>query len=198
MLTLILGGARSGKSDLATRLATASGRDVVFVATMDPRDDETAMRVERHRAERPAAWRTVEEQHDVVAALGAHARSGTFVVVDCMTLWVSNLLIARLGEAEGATAEATDAAVEEAVDAARGLAAWAAAFDGEVAVVSNEVGSGVVPAYQLGRAFRDALGGANRAVAGRADRVYRVVAGLALELRSLGARDVASFGDGRR
>lgn len=198
MLTLILGGARSGKSDLAERLALASGRDVVIIATMDPRDDEMRLRVEQHRAGRPATWRTVEEQHDVVGAIEAHASRGDFVIVDCMTLWISNLLIGRLGDGDAASPEATAAVVEHAVDQARALAGRAAAFDGDVVVVSNEVGGGVVPAYQLGRAFRDALGGANRAVAERADRVYWVVAGLALELRSLGARELDAFGSGPR
>lgn len=196
MLTLILGGARSGKSDLAERLALASGRDVVFVATMDPRDDELRLRVEQHRAIRPAPWRTIEEQTDVVAALEEHARPGSFVIVDCVTLWVSNLLVAQLGDATAASAEATSAAVGEAISAARALGDWAATFDGEVAVVSNDAGAGVVPAYPLGRAFRDALGGANRAVAERAGQVYWVVAGLALELRSLGAGDLSAFGGG--
>lgn len=198
MLTLILGGARSGKSDLAERLALASGRRVVVIATMYPGDDEMRLRVEQHRAGRPATWRTVEEQHDVVGAIEAHAAASDFVIVDCVTLWVSNLLLGRLGDGGDVPPEATAAAVDEAVDAARALADRAAAFDGDVVVVSNEVGGGVVPAYPLGRAFRDALGGANRVVAERAERVYWVVAGLALELKSLGARDLAAFGgDGR-
>ncbi len=113
-------------------------------------------------------------------------------------MWISNLLLARLGDGAETPAEATAAAVEQAIDAARALAACAASFDGEVAVVSNEVGAGVVPAYPLGRAFRDALGGANRAIAERADRVYWVIAGLALELKSLGARGLTAFGDGHR
>ncbi len=195
MLTLILGGARSGKSDLALRLAAASGRDVLFVVTMEPGDDELRLRVEQHRAERPAAWRTVEAPRDVASALATHARPGDFVVVDCMTLWVSNLLLDRLGDGAGASAESTADAIGEAAALARDLAGWSAAFDGDVAVVSNEVGMGVVPAYPLGRAFRDALGAANAAAAARADRVYLVAAGLALELKSLGAQPLDAFGE---
>ena len=198
MLTLILGGARSGKSDLAERLATASGSSVVVIATMDPRDDEMRARVDQHRARRHDSWRTVEEQHDVVAVLDTHAASGDFVIVDCITLWVSNLLIARLGDAGAASVEATAAAIEHAADEAHTLAGRAAAFDGDVVIVSNDVGSGVVPAYPLGRAFRDALGAANRAVAEQAGCVYWVVAGLALELKSLGARELESFGGRER
>lgn len=185
MFTLILGGARSGKSGLALRLAAASGRDVLFVATMEAGDEETRARIEAHRAERPALWRTVEAPIEVVAALRAHARRGGFVIVDCVTLWVSNMLIAAGGEADG-----LDAAVA-------GFIAWAAAYDGEIAVVSNEVGMGVVPAYPLGRAFRDALGSANQAIAARADRVHYLVAGLALELKSSGAAPPDAFGEAR-
>ncbi|HXH83638.1 MAG TPA: bifunctional adenosylcobinamide kinase/adenosylcobinamide-phosphate guanylyltransferase, partial [Candidatus Tectomicrobia bacterium] len=89
MLTLIIGGARSGKSELALRLAHASGRDVLFVATMEPGDDELRERVARHRSERPAAWRTLEEPRDLVAVLEREARPGDVVVIDCITLWVS-------------------------------------------------------------------------------------------------------------
>ncbi len=198
MLTLILGGARSGKSDLAERLAIASGRSVLFLATMDPRDDDLRLRVERHRAGRPAAWRTIEEQYNVPAALESQARPGDFVIVDCMTMWISNLLLARLGDSgEPPAAEVADA-IEDACGQARALAAWAAAFDGDVAVVSNEVGTGVVPAYPLGRAFRDALGIANRACAEPADRVYGLIAGLALDVKSLGARPIDAFADRRQ
>jgi adenosylcobinamide kinase/adenosylcobinamide-phosphate guanylyltransferase len=197
MFTLILGGARSGKSDLAERLALASSRTVLFLATMEPRDDELRARVELHRAARPAAWRTVEEQRDLLAALEAHARPGDFVIIDCLTMWISNLLLARLGEADDTPAAEVAEAIELACASARTLGAWAAAFDGDVAAVSNEVGAGVVPAYPLGRAFRDALGGANRILAERADRVYWLAAGLALELKSLGARPIETFTAGR-
>ncbi len=195
MLTLILGGARSGKSDLAQRLAAASRRDVLVVATMEPRDDELRLRVYQHQAARPAGWRTIEEPHDVVAALEEHARPGGFVIVDCMTMWVSNLLIARLGDGDEVAAEDAAAATEQVVGRARALAKWAAAYDGDVAVVTNEVGLGVVPAYALGRAFRDALGGANADLARAAGHVYYLVAGLALELKSLGAQPLDAFGE---
>ena len=198
MLTLILGGARSGKSDLAERLAHASGRNVLFLATMDPRDDDLRLRVERHRAGRPSAWRTVEEQHDVLTTLESQARSGDFIIVDCMTMWISNLMLTRLGDDDNVPAADVAGAIDEASERARSLAEWAAAFDGHVAVVSNEVGAGVVPAYPLGRAFRDALGAANRVCAEHADRVYWLTAGLALELKSLGARPLDPIAEDRR
>jgi adenosylcobinamide kinase/adenosylcobinamide-phosphate guanylyltransferase len=193
MLTLILGGARSGKSDLAERLAAASGRDVLFVATMERGDAEVGARIDTHRAARPAAWRTVEEPLDVLATLREHARPGGFVLLDCMTLWVSNMLIARLGDAEDARPAAVRDAIDATADEARRFAAWARGYDGAVAAVSNEAGMGLVPPYPLGRAFRDALGTANRIVAREAERVYFLVAGLALELKSLGAQPLESL-----
>jgi adenosylcobinamide kinase/adenosylcobinamide-phosphate guanylyltransferase len=193
MLTLILGGARSGKSDLAERLAAASGRDVLFVATMEPGDAEMRARIDAHRAARPAGWRTVEEPLDVLAALREHARPGGFVLLDCLTVWVSNMLIACVGDAEAASSADVRAAVDAVADQAQQFAAWARAYDGAAMAVSNEAGMGLVPPYPLGRAFRDALGAANRIVAREADRVHYVVAGLALELKSLGAQPIESL-----
>jgi len=187
MLTLIIGGARSGKSDLAARLAGASGGPVLVLATMAPGDDEMRARIEAHRAARPAGWRTVEEPLRVVEALRAAVRPGDTVLIDCMTLWVSNLLMEALPDPDHAEAAAMAAAVDGAVAAVRALVSWADGHAADVIVVSNEVGLGLVPPYPLGRAFRDALGAGNRVVAERADRVYAIVAGLALELKALGA-----------
>lgn len=194
-LTLILGGARSGKSDFGERLAGASGRPVLFVATMLPGDDELRARVAAHRASRPSVWRTVEAPARPVDALRREVRAGDFVLLDCVTLWVSNILLDALPAPDGASAGDMARAVA-AVDAEIAqLLAWADEFEGEIALVSNEAGMGVVPPYPLGRVFRDALGGANRAVAARADAVYLLAAGLALELKALGARSLESFGD---
>jgi adenosylcobinamide kinase/adenosylcobinamide-phosphate guanylyltransferase len=197
-LTLIVGGARSGKSDLALQLARASGRPVVFVATMEARDDDLRARVARHRAERPAEWRTIEEPIALLEALTTHATAEAFVIVDCLTLWVSNLLLAALPQDREPSPDEANVAVSACVAQADVLALWCAAFDGEIAVVSNEVGSGIVPAYALGRAFRDALGTANRIVAARADAVHHVVAGLAVDLKAQGAIPVAPPGAGER
>lgn len=194
MLTLILGGARSGKSDLAQHLAAQSGRPVSFVATMAPGDDEMRSRIAAHRASRPPGWRTVEEPIALLATL-AQSQPGDFIIIDCITLWVSNLLLSGIGDADTATADEIHAAVAATLPLAAQLAAWCTAFDGEIAVVSNEVGAGIVPAYALGRAYRDALGGANRTLAAHADRVIYAMAGLALEIKSLGAAPIAPFGE---
>ena len=100
MLTLILGGARSGKSDFALKLASASRRDVLFVATMEPGDAEMRARIAAHREQRPANWRTIEEPRTVVEALRREALPGDFVLLDCMTLWVSNLLMDMADQAD--------------------------------------------------------------------------------------------------
>jgi adenosyl cobinamide kinase/adenosyl cobinamide phosphate guanylyltransferase len=165
-ITLLVGGARSGKSDLAVRMAAAQDAPVVVIATGEPRDEEMAERIDRHRRERPPAWTTIEEPLDLAGAL-AKVDTSACVLVDCLTLWVSNLL-----ERE------TDAVEILGVEAAR----IAADRPGPTIVVSNEVGSGVVPADPATRAYRDALGRVNAAWAAVAERAYLLVAGRAIEL----------------
>jgi adenosyl cobinamide kinase/adenosyl cobinamide phosphate guanylyltransferase len=160
-LTFLLGGARSGKSALALRLA-ARHDEVVFVATGEARDDEMTARIERHRAERPAHWRTVEEPLRLRAAIEA-APPDACLVVDCLSLWVANLLEAG-----------------EPVD--DGVAGVATSRPGPTIAVSNEVGMGLVPTTPLGREYRDVLGRVNATWAAAADRAYLVVAGRALPL----------------
>jgi adenosylcobinamide kinase/adenosylcobinamide-phosphate guanylyltransferase len=196
MLTFILGGARSGKSDLALKLATASGRDVTFVATMRELDDEMRDRVAAHRASRPGAWATIEAPTALPEAVRVIAAERC-VVIDCVTVWIANVLLDALPDPDDAPASAVDAAARDVIEAVRELADWASAYDCDVIVVSNDVGSGVVPPYRLGRAFRDVVGAANRVLAAQAERSYYVIAGMALDLRAMGARsidDVASGG----
>ena len=170
-LVFLLGGARSGKSALAVRLAAESGLPVVFVATAAPGEGDSEMeaRVAAHRAERPDGWTTVEEPLDLAGALRG-AREDACVVVDCLTLWTANALEAGLADDEVA-ARASEAA---RLAAARGPL---------TVVVSNEVGLGVVPATPLGRRFRDVLGRVNAVFAEAAARASLVVAGRELELR---------------
>lgn len=174
-LVLLLGGARSGKSALAQEIAVRSGRPIIFIATAQPGDEEMAARIERHRAQRPSSWTTVEEPAALLDAVLGAAESD-FVVVDCLTLWVSNLLL---------RGDAGDRIVAVATEVAEALAARAS---GGV-VVSNEVGLGIVPANRLARAFRDTLGSVNAAFADRADRAVLMVAGRVVDLRPAGTLD---------
>ena len=180
-LILITGGARSGKSALAERLAMR-GERVLFVATAEALDDDMARRIAAHRGSRPAEWDTLEEPRSLPEAIrrkavGADSAYDT-IIVDCLTIWVSNLLLLHEGNAD---AEA------RIVEAAGKLLDVRASSDASWIVVTNEVGLGVVPSSSLGRAYRDALGRVNSLVASRADKVYLMAAGLALDLKALGA-----------
>jgi adenosyl cobinamide kinase/adenosyl cobinamide phosphate guanylyltransferase len=167
-LTVLLGGARSGKSRWAVRLAGEAGGPVAFIATGEARDAEMTERIARHRRQRPASWTTIEEPRELAAAIGAVEGERT-VIVDCLTLWVANLLEDGL-------------AASQVRDRARRAAGVAAAYRGEVIAVSNEVGSGIVPANELGRRYRDLLGEVNTAWADHAARAALVIAGRLLWL----------------
>ncbi|MBS1252237.1 MAG: Bifunctional adenosylcobalamin biosynthesis protein CobP [Anaerolineales bacterium] len=176
-LTLVLGGARSGKSTFAEQRAQELGgerQEYFFPAGAG--DEEMQQRIERHRRERPSGWRTLEVQRDVGRAILGHAGGEKVFLVDCLTILVSNLLI----EAEDPFAPGVGDSVAGEID---GLTASADELTGHLIVVSNEVGLGLVPAYPLGRAYRDLLGWANQALAQRADEVYFLVAGLRQKLK---------------
>lgn len=167
-ITLLVGGARSGKSARALRLASDWEGQVVFVATAEGRDPEMADRIARHRLERPASWRTVEAPLELVRAFDS-IPSRAFVILDCLTLWVANALEAGW----------TDEDVERAAAA---VATIAAAREQPTVVVTNEVGLGLVPQTQLGRTYRDLLGRVNAVFAAEAEQAYLMVAGRTLEL----------------
>jgi adenosyl cobinamide kinase/adenosyl cobinamide phosphate guanylyltransferase len=169
---LLLGGARSGKSSLAYEMATRSGAGVTVIATAEARDDEMAERIARHRRTRPASWTTIEEPLMLSIAV-SRVPDGDFVVIDCLTLWVSNLL--ERGETRADT-------LAVALEAAGALAARPAG----AVVVSNEVGMGIVPADALTREYRDLLGSVNSTFAEQAQRTGLMVAGQVLRLASKG------------
>jgi adenosylcobinamide kinase/adenosylcobinamide-phosphate guanylyltransferase len=178
-LTLITGGARSGKSAFAESLASGAARPVTYIATLEPLDEEMRDRIAQHRARRPAAWRTVEAPTDLIAAAG-EADSGDTVLLDCIAVWTSNRLLALQDETPSPAALAT---LEHALAAeVRALLAALAARGGPAIIVTNEVGDGLVPAYALGRAYRDLLGRVNQQVSRAAAHAYLVVAGRALPL----------------
>ena len=159
---LVLGGARSGKSRFALDLAQATTPARLMIATAQAFDDEMTERIALHREERDASWTTREAPLDLVGALREAARPGRVTLVDCLTLWLSNLLLAERDLA-AATAE---------------LAALVPELPGPAIFVSNEVGQGVVPPSKLGRQFQDAQGRANQAMAQACDAVVQVTAGL--------------------
>ena len=169
-LTVLTGGVRSGKSAAAVAAAAASGAPVTFIATAEPGDDEMAERIARHQARRPAGWTTLEATQNLIRAVETVDPAGT-VIVDCLAIWVTNRMLLE--------PRPSDADIE--AEAAR-LAGHLAERPGLALVVTNEVGSGVVPATPLGRDFRDLLGIVNQAVVRAADAAYLVVAGRLLPL----------------
>jgi adenosylcobinamide kinase / adenosylcobinamide-phosphate guanylyltransferase len=164
MHTLILGGARSGKSALAERLAHESGREVVYVATAHAGDEEMAARIAHHRARRPASWLSVEEPVHLADALRMHAGRDRTVLVDCLTLWLSNLL----GDVDAGCFERERTALLDTLPM----------LPGEVLMVSNEVGLGIVPLGELTRRFVDEAGRLHQSLAAISERVLFVAAGL--------------------
>mgnify|MGYP001228450332 CR=1 FL=1 len=176
---LILGGARSGKSGEAERRAAASGLAVTVIATAEALDEEMAERIRRHRADRPAGWRTLEAPVALADTLRREAAPDRCLVVDCLTLWLCNLLAGAetLPPAAGADALPTFRRERDA------LLAALPELPGRVILVANEVGLGLVPETPLGRLFRDEAGRLNQAVAARCARVVFVAAGLPLVLK---------------
>ena len=171
---LILGGVRSGKSREALRVAVSMPRGSrgAFLATAQALDGDMEARIARHRAERPRGWVTLEEPYDVVAACGSLAGRVDVVVLDCLTLWVANLLIR--GDEDKSILAAADT-----------LAEFLAERRFTIVIVSNEVGAGVHPATDVGLRFRDALGGVNQRIAAAADRVTYMVAGLSMIVKDV-------------
>jgi adenosylcobinamide kinase / adenosylcobinamide-phosphate guanylyltransferase len=168
-VTLVLGGVRSGKSRFALEIASKAS-SVTFVATARVSDDEMRVKIERHRAERPAHWKTREEPLKLAELIGEIGVC-ELVLVDCLTLFAANLM-----EAHGQDRPALLAATHDLISALRNAKC-------RVVLVSNEVGSGIVPAYAAGRQFRDVLGELNQQVAAVADRVILMIAGLPLPIK---------------
>lgn len=164
-LTLVLGGARSGKSGFAEGLIAALPPPWIYVATAEPRDEEMRARIAVHRARRGPSWQTVEAPQELAETIVLAQPAP--VLVDCLTLWLSNLMLGAVD------IDAEIARLERALEAAAA----------PVALVSNEVGSGVVPEHPLGRRFRDLQGALNQRMAARADRVVLMVAGLPLAVK---------------
>jgi len=168
---LVLGGARSGKSRTALEVCNSLNRRCIFLATAQALDEEMEERINRHRAERSKEWLTVEEPLDVAARIREFDNRDTAILLDCLTLWLSNLYM-RYGEER----KSIEKAIENMVEAFSKI-------QGVLVLVSNEVGSGIVPEDRLSRDFRDQMGSLNRRIAHLARKVIVVMAGLPLVLK---------------
>lgn len=176
-ITLILGGARSGKSSYAQQLAEESSKSVTFLATAQALDDEMSTRIQKHRAERPAGWDTLEIPYEI--SLRVAQIKSEVIILDCVTLLVSNLLMQYVKDdlvEEAPFMLAVQKEIEELIVKMRQQ-------QQEWIIVSNEVGLGLVPAYQMGRVYRDAIGWANQRLAREADKVVFMVAGIATVIK---------------
>jgi len=182
MKELIIGGARSGKSALAERRAAASNLKVTYIATSQSGDPEMARRIAHHRERRPAHWGCIEEPLHLAAALEAHAAPDTCLLVDCLTLWLSNLFFAGRAGAQAEAGEAIDCPLMAGEISA--LLDTLPRLPGRVILVSNEVGWGIVPMNRLARLFADEQGRLNQRVAAVCDGATLVAAGLPLTLKA--------------
>ena len=171
-LILILGGVRSGKSSYAQQLASDDGGRVLFLATAEAGDDEMKRRIAKHKSSRAAAWATIEEPLDIASALKPKSATADVVILDCITVWLSNLLLRE----NGMTEEEMLAEIDKLLNAYKqGKASYI--------IVSGEVGMGIVPEYPLGRIFRDYMGLANQRLTDKADRVVLMVAGIPADVK---------------
>jgi len=182
-MTLLLGGARSGKSTFAERLAKKKGQSVLYVATAETLDEEMETRVQIHRQQRPEHWQTREVPLQVARLLTEDPPEVEVVLLDCITLLVSNLLLEYGGSEDNPHQEQVEEAVSRELE---NLISLIREGDSSWILVSNEVGLGLVPPYPLGRVYRDVLGRANRRLAAAANEVYFLAAGMAVPLHELG------------
>lgn len=181
-MIFITGAARSGKSYYAEKTAAAFGGPVTYIATCIPGDEEMKTRVRLHQERRPASWETIEEASDPARVIQDHDQCGRIFLLDCLTLLVSNWLLAENGQPDE----------EQILQKISALATASYDAAAHVIIVSNEVGWGIVPGDPLSRMYRDIIGRANQKLAERADEAYLTVAGIPVELKSLAAKMKAS------
>ena len=173
-IVLILGGARSGKSNYAQEIAGQTGGRVLFCATAEALDGEMQSRIEKHRRSRPPGWETVEASRDIGRVLGQRATEYDAIIIDCITVLVANVM------GDGSEAEKAESCVSAEI---LGLIEVIKRKQSNYILVSNEAGSGLVPDNRLGRVYRDELGKANQLLAAVSDEVYLLTAGIPLKLK---------------
>ena len=176
-IILILGGARSGKSQYAERLAAELGHNILYIATAEAKDEEMAARIEAHRLARPNHWPTLEAPLNIAAKIATFNYQPELLLLDCLTLLVTNLVLSMEAQAQ----PKIEAALQAEIDA---LLVLQSRLQIPLVIVSNEVGLGLVPPYPVGRLFRDVLGRANQTLARRANQVIFMVAGLPMVVKS--------------
>ena len=181
-LTILLGGARSGKSTLAEKLAAQLSDRVLYVATAIPFDDEMELRIEKHKKQRPHSWKTLEIPTGIGKALQAEIQSFDVILIDCITLLVNNMFMERSIDPENPEEDEITEWIMHEMDELEELIKSSSA---NWIVVSNEVGMGLVPPYPLGRVYRDSLGWANQRLVSLADEAYLMIAGKAIPLHAI-------------
>jgi len=191
---LVTGGAKSGKSKFAEDLAGESGKKVIYLATATVEDEEMACRVERHRIRRPPDWETVEEPLDVAGVIGKYNARDNLILVDCLALHLTNLLL-KTGRWEEDNFIFSPEDEERVLSNIQRLGAVIDKSECDVIMVTNEIGWGLVPAYPLGRIYRDLLGAANQRLTRQADYVFLVTCGLAMEIKTLSQKAANFFID---
>ncbi|MBM7854486.1 adenosylcobinamide kinase/adenosylcobinamide-phosphate guanylyltransferase [Desulfohalotomaculum tongense] len=187
-LILVLGGAKSGKSRFAEKLAVNISSDVTYVATAAVLDDEMARKVALHRASRPQHWQTIEETTNLVDVIKEHGSRTDVILIDCLTLWLSNLLLDANNTASGISWADKESFILSEV---KKLASATVETRAAIIVVANEVSLGLIPDNRLGRAFREVAGLANQVIADYADEVYLIVAGIPMEIKSLAFQNLS-------
>jgi len=185
-LILITGGARSGKSSFAELLAAHPGLPVVYIATAQVYDGEMALRVKKHREQRPSDWSLVEEPLAISSVLEHYRNERVVLLLDCVTLWLTNLLLSEYSEESSEDPFAQDEKEQIILDQVRRIAHLAQDIVPQVIMVTNEVGQGIVPDNPLSRAYRDLAGRANQLLGRTASKVYSVVAGYPVEIKESG------------
>ena len=179
-LILVTGGARSGKSSFAEKLAKETNKDVTYVATSQALDEEMTLRIEEHKKRRPRNWKTIEEPLNASSVIEKEGKADRVILLDCLALLVANLIFSK-GDS---TSELIDQAVLNEI---KTLAKISKDVQASVIIVTNEVGMGIVPEYPLGRAYRDTLGKANQILASEADEVYLLICGIPVNVKQLQA-----------
>lgn len=182
-LIMVTGGARSGKSSFAEKMVKEIGNNVIYIATAIPFDDEMKDRIEKHRAQRPAEWETIEAYKDLDIHLSGKLSGMDSVLLDCITVMVSNLMLEKSYDWEGISPEEVNAAEEVVKVQIQKLIDTAIKSPVPFVVVTNELGMGLVPPYELGRAMRDIAGRANQNLAQAASEVYLCVSGIPVKIK---------------